>query len=113
MSEITNVPAALRDWAVSWPQYTPVDVTPPELEPQALASEVPGWAEGASSPDAVADWTERRSAALVPFELDQRGWPLNPAGRTGCTGRNLGKWGRTAPPTRSSSRAAVRTGRYC
>ncbi|WP_328298695.1 NUDIX domain-containing protein [Streptomyces sp. NBC_00435] len=93
MSEITNVPAALRDWAVSWPQYTPVDVTPPELEPQALASEVPGWAEGASSPDAVADWTERRSAALVPFELDQRGWPLNPAGRTGCTGRNLGKWG--------------------
>ncbi|MEZ0095045.1 NUDIX domain-containing protein [Streptacidiphilus sp. EB129] len=93
MSETTSIPAALRDWAASWPQYRPVDVTPHELEPHALATEVPGWAEGASSPDDVTDWPQRQAAAVVPFQLDHRGWPLNPAGRTGCTGRNLGKWG--------------------
>jgi ADP-ribose pyrophosphatase len=96
MSDITSIPAALRDWAASWPQYRPVDVTPPELEPHALASKVPGGAEGASSPDAVTDWPERQGAAVVPFALDHRGWPLNPEGRTGATGRNLGKWGENA-----------------
>ncbi|MEV7659454.1 hypothetical protein AB0O39_35480 [Streptomyces anulatus] len=39
MSETTEivgaVPAALRDWSVSWPQYTPTDVTPAELLPAA------------------------------------------------------------------------------
>ncbi|MFD7642310.1 NUDIX domain-containing protein [Kitasatospora sp. NPDC059795] len=98
MSEIksTIVPAGLRDWAVSWPQYTPLDVTPAELLPAALAVEVPGWAEGAATPEDVADWAERRAAALVPFELDEHGRPLNPAGRTGACGRNLGKWGENA-----------------
>jgi len=93
MSEIANVPAGLRDWAVSWPEYAPVDVTPEELLPQALVREVPFWAEGAATPDAVTDWAQRQAAALVPFQLDAQGWPLHPAGRTGRTGRNLGRWG--------------------
>ena len=96
MSEITNIPAARRPWSQPWPQYTPVDVTPPELRPQALALDVPAWAEAAPTPAEVTDWQERRSAALVAYELDQRGWPLHPAGRTGRCGRNLGKWGENA-----------------
>ncbi|MFE2729117.1 NUDIX domain-containing protein [Kitasatospora sp. NPDC059327] len=93
MSEITIVPAGLRDCAVSWPDYAPVDVTPEELLPRALEREVPFWAEGAATPDAVTDWAQRQAAALVPFQLDAQGWPLHPAGRTGLTGRNLGRWG--------------------
>ncbi|MGW7415810.1 NUDIX domain-containing protein [Streptomyces sp. NPDC054863] len=93
-SETTeSIPVGRRDWSVSWPQYTPVDITPPELRPEALVREVPTWAEGAATPQDVIDWDERRAVALVPFSLDARGWPLHPAGRTGYTGRNLGRWG--------------------
>ncbi|MFJ4343630.1 MULTISPECIES: NUDIX domain-containing protein [unclassified Streptomyces] len=92
----TTVPAALRDWSVSWPEYKPADATPPELLPAALALQVPDWAEAAATPADVQDWAARQAAALVPFELDAQGWPLNPQGRTGSTGRNLGRWGENA-----------------
>ncbi|MFB7375784.1 NUDIX domain-containing protein [Kitasatospora purpeofusca] len=73
--------------------YTPTDVTSPELLPQALETKVPDWAEAAPTPDAVTDWPARQAAAMVWFELDDSGLPLNPAGRTGTTGRRLGQWG--------------------
>ncbi|MEU4181479.1 NUDIX domain-containing protein [Streptomyces sp. NPDC026589] len=90
------VPAALRAWSVSWPQYTPTDVTPAALLPAALAHHVPDWAEAAPSPTDVRDWDRRQADALVPYQLDGQGRPLNPHGRTGRTGRNLGKWGENA-----------------
>lgn len=94
MSEITEtIPAGLRCWSVSWPEYTQADVTPPELQPSALAHHVPDWAEAAPTPTDVHDWDQRQADALVPFELDERGWPLHPHGRTGRAGRNLGRWG--------------------
>ncbi|MER5641902.1 NUDIX domain-containing protein [Kitasatospora sp. NPDC002227] len=97
MNEITeSIPAGRRSWSTSWPQYTPTDVTPPELQPSALARQVPGWAEAAPTPTEVHDLQQRQARALVPFELDGRGWPLHPLGRTGRTGRNLGKWGENA-----------------
>ncbi|MFE3994988.1 NUDIX domain-containing protein [Streptomyces goshikiensis] len=81
-------------------EYTPEDITPPELRPEALAHHVPDWAEAAPTPDDVTDWDARRAAALVPFRLDARGWPMHPDGRTGRGGRNLGLWGenRAADP---------------
>ncbi|MGW9436806.1 NUDIX domain-containing protein [Streptomyces sp. NPDC055607] len=91
-----TIPAERRRWSVNWPQYTPADITPPELLPAALARHVPDWAEAAATPTDVTDWDRRRSAALVPYELDAKGWPLHPHGRTGRTGRNLGKWGENA-----------------
>lgn len=91
-----TVPEDRRHWSVSWPGYAPVTITPPELRPPALAEHVPGWAEGHATPDLVSDWEQRRANALVPFEVDERGWPLHPHGRTGRTGRNLGKWGENA-----------------
>ncbi|GAB3916083.1 hypothetical protein GCM10029964_128480 [Kibdelosporangium lantanae] len=42
------------------------------------------------------DWSARQAAALVPYSLDGNGWPLNPTGRTGRCGRNLGRWGENA-----------------
>ncbi|WP_328335778.1 MULTISPECIES: NUDIX domain-containing protein [unclassified Streptomyces] len=94
MSDITEaIPTERRCWSVSWPEYTPVDITPPELRPSALTHHVPEWAEGAPTPADVHDWDQRRHSALVPFERDERGWPLHPHGRTGRTGRNLGRWG--------------------
>ncbi|GCE01562.1 NUDIX domain-containing protein [Embleya hyalina] len=77
-------------------EYTPEDVTPPELRPSALATHVPAWAEAAPTPADVHDWPERLASALVPFRLDDRGWPMHPHGRTGKCGRNLGKWGENA-----------------
>ncbi|MFM9681678.1 NUDIX domain-containing protein [Streptomyces brasiliscabiei] len=97
MRDITEtIPAGLRCWPVSWPEYTPADITPPDLRPSALAHHVPDWAEAAPTPTDVHDWPQRQAAALVPFELDERGWPLHPLGRTGRTGRNLGRWGENA-----------------
>ncbi|MGA5819717.1 NUDIX domain-containing protein [Kitasatospora sp. NPDC094028] len=76
--------------------YTPTDITPPELQPEALAVRVPAWAEAAPTPADVHDWPERQAAALVPYQLDERGWPMHPLGRTGHVGRNLGRWGENA-----------------
>ncbi|AHJ58558.1 NUDIX domain-containing protein [Amycolatopsis keratiniphila] len=90
----TKVPMNMRSWSVPWHGYLPVDITPPELRPNGLAASVAeGWAEPAETPDDVLDMRDRLAAALVPFDLDERGWPLHPNGRTGRTGRNLGKWG--------------------
>ncbi|MEV6133096.1 NUDIX domain-containing protein [Streptomyces violaceusniger] len=87
------VPEDRRCWSVSWPGYAPVDISPPELRPAALAQHVPGWVvDRGATPDLVHDWAERQANALVPFTVDARGWPLHPHGRTGRTGRNLGKW---------------------
>ncbi|MFE3859465.1 NUDIX domain-containing protein [Streptomyces goshikiensis] len=77
-------------------EFTPMDITPPELLPSALARHVPTWAEAAPTPCDVHDWPQRQASALVPFDLDERGWPMNPGGRTGHTGRALGKWGENA-----------------
>ncbi|MGC5000631.1 NUDIX domain-containing protein [Streptomyces sp. DT195] len=90
------VPEDQRRWWMSWPEYAPVDITPPELRAVALAQHVPDWSEAAATPADVDDWGRRRAAALIPFELDAQGWPLNPQGRTGRTGRNLGRWAENA-----------------
>lgn len=89
------VPSHLRSWSVPWDSYSPVDITPAELQPgQGLAASVAaGWAEPHPDPAALPDVAARQAAALVPFRLDDQGRPLHPAGRTGRTGRNLGKWG--------------------
>ncbi|NEA22632.1 NUDIX domain-containing protein [Actinomadura bangladeshensis] len=92
------VPAHLRPWSVPWPGYSPADITPPELRPgPGLAESVAeGWAEPCSDPTCIPDLAERRAAALIPYQVDAEGRPLNPAGRTGRIGRNLGRWGENA-----------------
>lgn len=85
-----------HDYRQRQPEYAPMDITPPELLPTALAHHVPAWAEAAPTPADVHDWEKRQAVALVPFQLDARGWPLHPHGRTGRTGRNLGRWGENA-----------------
>ncbi|CNF63221.1 glmZ(sRNA)-inactivating NTPase [Mycobacterium tuberculosis] len=81
-----------------FPGYAPTDVTPPELQPgQGLAASVAaGWAEPYTDPAALPDAAARRAAALIAYDLDAEGRPLHPGGRTGKTGRNLGKWGENA-----------------
>lgn len=89
-----DVPETLRNWDVAWPEYRPVDITPPELETAGLPGSVAeGWAEPYELPGDVPDWERRQAEALVPFRFDAHGWPLNPTGRTGRAGRNLGRWG--------------------
>jgi ADP-ribose pyrophosphatase YjhB (NUDIX family) len=92
-----DVPEERRPWSVAWPEYDPVDITPAELRPAGLAASVAeGWAEPWHTPADVPDWDERLARAVLPFTLDERGWPLNPSGRTGRAGRNLGAWGENA-----------------
>ncbi|SCE40416.1 NUDIX domain-containing protein [Streptomyces sp. OspMP-M43] len=92
----TKTAAEPRSWAEPAPTYQPEDITPPELHAAALAQHVPDWAEAAPTPAEVRDWDRRQSVALVPYHLDETGRPLNPRGRTGRTGRNLGLWGENA-----------------
>lgn len=90
------VPDGLREWALAWPGYTPVEITPPELRAKALAAGAPEWVHD-TVPDPAAidaeEWNRRMGAALKPFQLDAGGRPRNPHGRTGRTGRNLPSWG--------------------
>lgn len=90
------VPEGLRSWSVAWPAYSPVDITPAELRADGgLAESVrEGWAEGATDPTMI-DFAPRQAVALLPY-LVVDGRPLNPIGRTGRTGRNLGLWGENA-----------------
>lgn len=82
-----------RAWSQPAPGYAPRHITPPELRPLALSmSGSPAWAEPAATPYNVTDWPARQAAALVPFTVLD-GVPHNPAGRTGRSGRNLGRWG--------------------
>ncbi|WP_304456004.1 NUDIX domain-containing protein [Nocardiopsis sp. YSL2] len=88
------VPAGLRSWDVAWDGYQPVDITPPELRAAALVGDTESWiSDPVATPQEVSDWDARQAAALVPFGLDAAGCPLNPVGRTGRAGRNLGSWG--------------------
>jgi ADP-ribose pyrophosphatase len=92
----TPIPPDLRSWSAPWPTYAPVDITPPELRAPGLpASIAEGWAQGPATLDELgpADWAARLDLALLPFTCDDRWRPLNPAGRTGRCGRNLGRWG--------------------
>lgn len=93
----TEVPAGLRSWNTPHPAYAPVDITPPELRADALTGDVEAWiTDAVATPTEITDWSERQAAAVVPFEISPEGWPLNPTGRTGRSGRNLGKWGENA-----------------
>lgn len=95
----THVPADRRPWHTTWTAYSPVDITPPELRADALQGETEAWiTDPVASPQQVpvAEWDIRQVEAVVPYETDAAGWPLNPTGRTGRSGRNLGKWGENA-----------------
>src|SRR5699024_2462989 len=86
----TPVPAELRSWDTDHAGYEPVDITPPELRAAALTGDVEGWiTDPVATPTQITDWDQRQADAVVPYELNAHGWPLNPTGRTGRTGRNL------------------------
>lgn len=86
------IPEHLRPWSADWPEYAPADVTPPELRPDGIAASVAdGWVRDAATDPAAIDYAPRQSAALVPYDVVD-GVPRNPAGRTGRTGRDLGRW---------------------
>lgn len=54
-----------------------------------------GWADPDADPAGI-DWKQRRRDALIRFDLDELGWPVNPFRDTGIRGRNeLGRWGET------------------
>lgn len=92
-----EVPSELRSWNTDHPSYAPVDITPPELRAAALAGDVEAWiTDPVASPAEITNWSERQAAAVVPFEVTDAGWPLDPTGRSGRSGRNLGKWGENA-----------------
>lgn len=89
-----SVPAVLRSWSTAWPAYAPADITPTELCADGIAaSAAAGWVTDLTlDPTTIDDWASRQAAALVPFDV-VHGVPRNPAGRTGRTGRDLGRWG--------------------
>lgn len=88
-----QVPATARNWGFPLPGYIPVDITPPRLLGESLKElTAQGKVEPYATPNDVPNMTRRALSALIPFEVDERRWPRNPAGRTGRIGRNLPKW---------------------
>jgi ADP-ribose pyrophosphatase len=89
------VPDHLRPWSEPWPDYSPTDITPPELRADGIAASVrEGWAEPELDPTHIG-FAPRQAEALVPYTVID-GYPRNPTGRTGKTGRNLGRWAENA-----------------
>lgn len=91
-----TVPVERRAWSTPWPHYRPVDITPPQLRPEALATPTSWVRDPQTDPTQIQDWDQRLKRAVVPYRLDGAGWPLNPTGRTGRAGRNLKSWGENA-----------------
>lgn len=91
-----TVPVERRAWSTPWPHYRPVDITPPKLRPEALATPTYWVRDPQTDPTQIQDWDQRLERAVVPYRLDGAGWPLNPTGRTGRAGRNLKSWGENA-----------------
>ncbi|SHN48199.1 NUDIX domain-containing protein [Cryptosporangium aurantiacum] len=90
-----DLPESSRPWSVAWPTYSPVDITPPELQADALATSHDAWIVDHTADPTSIDYAERQAVALVSYEVVD-GRPRNPFGRTGRVGRDLGKWAENA-----------------
>ncbi|MFZ2049164.1 MAG: NUDIX domain-containing protein [Minisyncoccia bacterium] len=85
-----QVPDDKVDWAVDFPEYSPVRFTAEKVLIEAQKQN--GWAESEDI-SAVKQKREFHSYEDV-LNFDKNGLPLNPRGRTGIEGRGLlGKWG--------------------
>ncbi|KAF5399657.1 hypothetical protein PHET_07055 [Paragonimus heterotremus] len=89
----TPVPDDKVEWSTPWNAYKPIVFTHPKVhgqiwaDPDLLTSQVP---LHFNQIDGKID----RTSVLGPYQLDDKGLPLNPCGRTGITGRGaLGRWG--------------------
>lgn len=80
---------------------TAITYTAPEVLEESVRVRLggrSGWADPENDPRDVADWGARQQRALIPFELDWTGRPVNPVESTPVLeGRNeLGRWGENA-----------------
>ncbi|KAF7490134.1 ADP-ribose pyrophosphatase [Sarcoptes scabiei] len=87
------VPDRMRSWQIEWNDYKPTPlpskhlIDKPWADPELNASNFsPKW----NQLDGEIDRTSHHG----PYILNSTGFPLNPAGRTGVSGRGLlGRWG--------------------
>jgi ADP-ribose pyrophosphatase YjhB (NUDIX family) len=95
--------------AAALPPYPDGSYTAPEV--LAEDGRPGGWAEESADPHGI-DWEARIAAALIPYELDPDGLPLNPFTATGIRdGRGeLGRYGENAAADAivTATRAGVR-----
>jgi len=93
-----QVPDDKTDWAVPWPEYSPVPYTDDSVIDNGSDNKIGGWAD----PDDVAmmrDQWKYRHSDMGPIEFHSfrklsPDWPRNPFGRTGMCERGLlGCWG--------------------
>lgn len=89
-----SVPADKVSWLVPYEAYAPTEFTSPHVLENDCTLKPGGWAD---EPDAASAFARRGPPKRLsggPVHFDARGRPLNPAGRTGTSGRGLlGKWG--------------------
>lgn len=85
------VPDDKVDWSQNWPQYSPVNYTAPSVlkKPVWADPEIGSFSPKFNSIDGKVD----RTSFEGHYKLE-KGFPLNPHGRTGLSGRGLlGHWG--------------------
>jgi hypothetical protein len=80
-----DVPVKFINWKVPFPEYQPVNYN----DPSFLSAKPPVWADSVDVK--TVDFSKRLVYGTITF---RDGFPINPVGRTGVTGRGvLGKWG--------------------
>eukprot|EP00035_Acanthoeca_spectabilis_P020283 m.432069 g.432069 ORF g.432069 m.432069 type:complete len:1177 (-) comp17385_c0_seq1:1143-4673(-) len=89
-----SIPASHKSWALPWPEYEPMHYTHKSVQ------DMPPWADdealvkaGCIRFNELCDGVDRRSFC-GKYSLDGFGYPMNPMGRQGITGRGtLGRFG--------------------
>lgn len=81
-----NIEPTRIEWTTFYPTYAPIEYNAPCFTHPIP----PSWADPIDI--SAIQWNKRNEYGL--FNFDSRGYPMNPNGRTGMTGRGvLGKWG--------------------
>ncbi|VDP93167.1 unnamed protein product [Echinostoma caproni] len=88
------VPDDRVDWRVRWDDYKPISYTHSKVHGKVWADPDIEHEKGIVLKFNQLDGKVDRTSFTGVYQLNERGLPLNPRGRTGITGRGaLGRWG--------------------
>ncbi|KAH3884364.1 hypothetical protein DPMN_008342 [Dreissena polymorpha] len=91
------VPDDKVDWAVKFPEYKPTDFTSKSVSSQPVWADNPDPCEikfNCVDESLKVDRRCFKNGQPHSYAIDEKGYPINPSGRTGLKGRgSLGRWG--------------------
>lgn len=105
------VPDELKSWQTPHPSYRPTNFTDPTVRANDVTKNPKGWADEGNPRMTFARRGKPERLTGEAIAYNDKGYPLNPAGRTGTEGRGLlGKWGPNFAADPIVTRVNPRTG---